>query len=252
QAIGKKTDVPVLIKITPEMGAFRLIPAAYMYMAAGAVGVTCSHNFFTFAPPDIYNGGLPDIPFMDKVASVATQGSWHRFACYRDVGSVVKYCPGFDVSACGGLVIPEQCIEAMMLGARSVQLSSGLMSNGISYISQVLDFMRNYMEEQGYNKVDDFIGMAQKHVVEYGEMIEWWHAHPVVAKIDYLKCDKCGKCLDNWCWATDWENGKPKVDPKLCSGCSICVLRCTNGARSLVPVKVDGKMPEFLPRVSHK
>lgn len=238
-------DIPIIVKIPPELPMLRLIPAAAMYQQAGAVGVTCSHLFMTAPPPDIYNRGRPAIPHMDKVSFFGVTGPAIRYtACYRNVAAVAKNSPGLDVAACGGLVIPEHTIEAMMLGAKVVQLSSGLIFNGLSFISQVIEFMKKYMKEQGYKKVDDFIGMGLEHIVDYGEFLEWWDAHPMVAKIDYLKCNKCGICMDNLCFATYWKDGKPRVDPKLCGSCNICVFRCPVGARSLVPVKVAGKMPE--------
>jgi dihydropyrimidine dehydrogenase (NAD+) subunit PreA len=243
------TDIPIIVKITPELPMLRLIPAAAMYQQAGAVGVTCSHLFMTAPPPDIYNHGRPSIPYMDKVAFFGVVGPAIRYpGCYRNVAAVAKNSPGLDVAACGGLVTPEHTIEAMMLGAKSVQLSSGIVYNGFSFISQVIEFMKRYMKEQGFKNVGDFIGLGLNYIVEHGEFLQWWDAHPVVAKIDYLKCNKCGICMDNLCFATYWKNGWPKVDTKLCSSCNICVFRCPVGARSLVPVKVGGKMPEWQKR----
>lgn len=243
------TDIPIIVKIPPELPVLRLIPGAGMYLRAGAKGVTCSHLFLTVPPPDIYKRGRPAIPFMDKVSFFGVCGPTIRqTACYRNVAAVAKYFTpaGLDVAACGGLVIPEHIIEAMMLGAKAVQLSSGLRYGGLSFISQVLEFMNKYMDEQGFKKVDDFIGMGLNYFVDFREFMEWWNTHPVVAKIDYVKCTKCGTCLDNLCFATYWEDGKPKVDPRLCGSCNICVPRCSSGARSLVPVKVAGKMPHWL------
>ena len=247
--IRERTDIPLIVKITPELPMLRLIPAAAMYEQAGAVGVTCSHLFMTAPPPDIYNRGLPSVPYMDKVSFFGVVGPAIRYpGCYRNVAAVAKNSPGLDVSACGGLVLPEHIIEAMMLGAKSVQLSSGIVYNGFGFVSQVIEFMTKYMKEQGFDSVYDFIGLGLNHIVEYGEFLQWWNAHPVVAKIDYLKCNSCGICMDNLCFATHWKNGRPRVDPKLCSSCNICVFRCPVGARSLVPIKVAGKWPEWQKR----
>ncbi len=145
------TDIPIIVKIPPELPVLRLVPGAGMYLHAGARGVTCSHLFLTVPPPDIYNRGRPAIPFMDKVSFFGVCGPTIRqTACYRNVAAVAKYFTpaGLDVAACGGLVIPEHIIEAMMLGAKAVQLSSGLRYGGLSFISQVLEFMNKYMDDQ--------------------------------------------------------------------------------------------------------
>ena len=142
-----------------------------------------------------------------------------------------------DIAACGGLVIPEHAIEAMMLGARAVELCSGIMWNGISFISKVIEFMNKYMDEQGYKKMDDFIGMGLKYVVEMQEQLEYWHAHPTVAQFDYLKCNRCRTCQDTYCYALYWEDSRPKVNTKMCAGCGLCVIRCPENAISLRPVR---------------
>ncbi len=239
KGVLKRTSVPIMLKMSPEMAIFRAIPAAQKYKASGVAGVVCSHAFMGVPPPDIYNHGRPTAPYMDKVCiGFSGTGPQARIsACYRNVAGLAKYVPGLDIAACGGLVIPEHAIEAMMLGAKVVQLCSGIMFNGLSFASQVIEFMNKYMDEQGYKRVDDFTGKGLEYFVEFSEVVEWVKAHPRTAKIDYLKCIKCGNCLDNFCWATDWKNGRPKVDPKRCSECYICVFRCPVGARSLVPIK---------------
>ena len=232
--IKARTSIPLIIKITPELGFYRLLAAMELYREAGAAGLTCDHSFYSTIPPDIYRGGEPKNSTVNTW--VGTQGPWTRFACYRDVPAVTKYGNGLDVQACGGLVIPEHCIEIMMLGAKTVQLSSGLFWNGINFSGRVLNFMRKYMEEQGYNSVNDFIGLGLRYFVEMEKSREELTAQvgKVVAQIDYDKCkESCDVCRDNWCFATTIEGDRVGVDIELCSGCNLCVIRCPHGARSM-------------------
>lgn len=233
KGIIKAVDVPIIPKITPELGFFRVINTARIYKEAGARGVTCSHAFITVPPPDIYNRGKSLMPTIEgyPIASFwCTVGPWSRFGAYRDVAAVSKYVPGLDVFACGGLVIPEHCIEVMMLGAKAVQLSAGIMWNGISFISKAINFLKKFMIEQGYNKVDEFIGLGLKHIVDMGH-VKWPYR---VARVDYSKCTGCKVCLDTWCFALYEDNGRPNVNKELCRGCNLCVIRCPQGAISLI------------------
>jgi len=157
---------------------------------------------------------------------------------YRDVALVGRHAPDINVEACGGLVIPEQAIEVMMLGAKLIQLSSGVFFNGISYPGKVVDFLRKYMEEQGYNSVNEFIGLGQKYITEMGEVQREYRPQvgKVIAHVDYDRCigpDACNECLDMFCIATYEEDSVIKIDPKLCCGCNLCVIKCSQGARSL-------------------
>lgn len=238
KAIKKKVSIPVIVKITPELGFYGLLGALPLYREAGVDGLTCDHTIMTIAPPDIYNYGKTSFPFFEKTTWWSSLGPWNRLVSYRDVALVGRHAPDIDLEACGGLVIPEQAIEVMMLGAKLVQLSSGIFFNGLSYPGKVVEFLKKYMEEQGYNSVNEFIGLGQKYIAEMGEVQREYKAQvgKLIAHIDYDKCigpEACSECLDMFCLATYEEDGVVKVDPKLCCGCNLCVIKCPYEARSL-------------------
>jgi dihydropyrimidine dehydrogenase (NAD+) subunit PreA len=238
KGMKKITDIPVTVKLTPELSFFHLRRAIPMYKESGVVAFTANHCFMTVVPPDIYNGGRTTFPHMETTTWWTTNGPWHRFACYRNVAMLGKYFPEMSVMACGGLVTPEQCVEIMMLGAQGVQLSAGVFWNGLSYPGEVVGFLKRYMEEQGYGSVNDFIGLGQKYIVEMEECQREFKSQigKVIAQIDREKCvglSACKRCLDNWCFATYVEDDQPMVDAELCSSCNLCVITCPHGARSL-------------------
>jgi dihydropyrimidine dehydrogenase (NAD+) subunit PreA len=238
KGIKRKVSIPVIVKVTPELGLYGLLGALPYYREGRVDGLLCNHCTFCIAAPDIYNRGMTTHPFTKTTTWWASGGPWNRLAVYRNVTAVAKYAPDIDVEACGGLVIPEHVIEAMMLGAKVVQLSSGIFYNGLSFVGRVVKFMERYMKEQGYNSVNDFIGLGLKYVVEMEEIQKELRAQAgkVIAHIDYDKCiglDSCRVCLDTWCHATYVEEEKIKVDPARCCACNLCVIRCPHGARSL-------------------
>ncbi len=235
--IKKVSSLPVIPKITPEMGFFRLLGALPLYTKAGVSALTCDHTVMSVPPPDIYNGGKTSIPYLNKTTWWSPVGGWNRFLSYRDVPLVAKYS-SIDVAACGGLVIPEHCIEIMMLGAKMVQLSAGILWNGLSYPRKVLNFMEKYMEDQGYRSPNDFIGLGLKYVVEMGEAQKEFKDQfdRLKVDVDYEKClgpDKCKVCLDTFCTAIYEEQGRIRLEAEYCSGCNLCVVRCPSQARKL-------------------
>ncbi|MFC1946149.1 hypothetical protein ACFLW1_03000 [Chloroflexota bacterium] len=238
KTIREKLSIPVAVKLTPELSFIHLLRAIPMYREAEVDAFTANHCFMTVVPPDIYNGGKTTFPHMENTTWFMTNGPWHRFAAYRNIAILGKYFPDSDVMACGGMVTPEQCVEVMMLGAKAVQLSSGIFLNGISFTGKVIKFLEKYMDEQGYRTVEDFRGLGQKHVVEMEECQEEFKAQigRLIAFIDREKCvglSSCKICLDNWCFAAYEEDGQPMVDKQLCSSCNICVIRCPHEAREL-------------------
>ncbi len=238
KGIKKMISVPVIVKITPELGFYGLLGALPLYREAGVDGLVCDHTIMSIAPPDIYQQGKTSFPYFNTTTWWSSVGPWNRLVSYRDVTCVAKYAPDIDVEACGGLVIPEHVIEVMMLGARMVQLSSGIFFNGIDFPGKVVGFMKKYMEEQGYNSVNDFIGLGLEYIVEMEEIQKEYRPQvgKLIARIDYDKCvgpDTCDICLNTFCIATYEEDSEVKVDPLLCCGCNLCVIRCPHGARSL-------------------
>jgi len=192
----------------------------------------------SIAPPDIYKKGATTFPHFKTTTWWSSIGGWNRLVSYRDLACVGKYAPDIDLEACAGFVIPEHVIEAMMLGAKVVQLSSGIHFNGLSYVGRVVNFMKKYMGEQGYKSPNDFIGLGLKYIVEMAEAQAEFKEQvgKVTARVNYDRCvgtDSCRTCLDTWCLATYEEGGKAMVDSGLCCGCNLCVIRCPHGARSL-------------------
>jgi dihydroorotate dehydrogenase/Pyruvate/2-oxoacid:ferredoxin oxidoreductase delta subunit len=238
KGIKKMVSVPVIVKVTPELGFYGLLGALPYYREAKVDGLLCVHSIMTIPPPDIYKRGATTFPHFKTTTWWSTIGPWNRMVSYRDVACVGKYAPDIDLEACAGFVIPEHVIEVMMLGAKVVQLSAGIFMEGISFPGRVVQFMKKYMKEQGYNNPMDFIGLGLRYIVEMGQVQAEYREQvgKVIAHVDYDKCvgpDSCRICLDTWCIATYEKEEKAMVNPELCCGCNLCVIRCPHQARSL-------------------
>jgi dihydropyrimidine dehydrogenase (NAD+) subunit PreA len=227
-------SIPVGVKISPETGFPRVVELARCIKGAGAKWIQVVNMAIGIAPPDIYNRGRPLWPFADGNPFVSASGSWLRVQCYKDVAAIRKFVPGIDIAAAGGLVVPEHIIEVMMLGARLGQLCTGVIERGRKLIRLCDTFLKKFMMEQGYQTVEEIIGLGQQYI-KYNEDVDLM-AGKIVAETDELKCNGCGVCVDNICIARYREKKIVKTREGKCAGCGGCILSCPNNAIKLVQI----------------
>ncbi len=230
RAVVKAVKIPVGVKLSPETGFPRVVRIARSVRNAGAKWIESVNMGTAIAPPDIYHGGKPLWPFVDCNPWVQIHGSWLRPICHKHVAAIAKFVPGIDIAATGGLMTPEHCIEVMMLGARLAQLCTAVIEKGNNFIRQCNAFLRKFMVEQGYQSVEDFIGIAQQDI-RYNEEL---HLIETIAELDEAKCTVCGVCADGLCIALSLNSGHIELDTEKCSGCGMCSIACTTGALKLV------------------
>lgn len=224
--------VPVGVKLSPETGFPRIVGLAKTIRDAGAKFVHVFNAAVGIAPPDIYNRGKPSWPFMDGSPFCMASGSFLRVPCYRDVAAIARYVPGIDIAAAGGLVSPRHCVEVMMLGATLTQLCTGVIEQGRSLIRQSDEFIRKFMVEQGYQRVEEIIGLGQQYI-KNNEDVDMM-AGKTVIEIDYERCTKCARCLDNVCTALYSDKGRISIYPDRCAGCGGCIIACQSDAIRIV------------------
>ncbi|MFC1905326.1 4Fe-4S binding protein [Chloroflexota bacterium] len=230
--VVKAVKIPVGVKISPETGFPRVVGLAKRIRDAGAKYVHTFNSAVGIAAPDIYNGGRPLWPFADGNPFCMSSGSWLRFPCYRNVAAISRFVPGLEIAAAGGLVIPEHCVEVMMLGATLAQPCTGVIEQGRALIRQCDKFMKKFMVEQGYHSVQEFIGLGQQYI-KNSEDVDLMGGK-VIAELDEKKCTKCGRCVDNICVALYSDKGKIKINVDKCGGCGGCIIACPSDAIKLV------------------
>ncbi len=237
KAVVEAVDIPVGVKFTPETGFPRVVALAQAVKEAGAAFVSGINAPITVAPPDIYRGGRGKWTGISANPICAALGPWDRFLLYRNLGTISLFVPGLELTGIGGLVEPEQVVEAMMLGARICQLSSGLLWKGHRLIKKCLDFLADYMDSQGYASVEEFIGAGIPYIQPVENLD--WRSEEFLAVVDEEACTACGRCATGICTARSLVGTPPgiEVDPSLCMGCGLCQAICPEGAVKMVEQK---------------
>ena len=247
EAAVKAVKIPVGVKLTPETGFPRLVTVAEAIKAAGAAFISGINAPITCSPPDIYNDGKAKWPGIEDHMLCAALGPWDRFLCYRNLSTLSMFVPGMELAAIGGLVEPEHIVEAMFLGGRVAQLSSGLFWRGTKLIEDTVKFLDDYMDNMGYKSTDDFIGKAIMHMKPVEDID--WKMEDYVSITDDRACVRCGICSKGICDARTLKDHplRMEVNEDMCYGCGLCHAVCPQHAISIVEKKHKVIGVSFIP-----
>lgn len=238
--VSRAVKIPVGIKLTPETGFPAIVGLARRIRDSGAKFISTVNCAVAIAPPDIYNRGKSPYPFINGNAFAGGTGSYLRMIVNKDVAAIARFAPGIDITAAGGVMAPEHAIQMMMLGARLVQVTTGVMEQGRSLLRRCNSFMEKFMTEQGYRSTDEFIGLGQQNI-KYLEEIDMCVGQ-VKQVTDEDKCTNCGTCADALCAIRTMENGKLKIRKQDCTGCGACIVACRQNAIRLEKTVSDYKV----------
>jgi dihydropyrimidine dehydrogenase (NAD+) subunit PreA len=226
--IKQTVDIPVITKLIPD--GVDVLPQALAAEKAGADAIDAIGSLSGAYKVDIYDGGKTKIPGA-RTAVFQLSGAMMKPYSQNAVARISKAL-GIPVMGTGGLMTWTDVIEMIMFGATTVSFCALLMIDGFEALTKIEKRLRKYMEQQGYNRIDDFRGAALKYVAPSMVACE---VIPCVAKIDKDKCTGCGKCIKPaHCLAISMENEKAVVNEAECLGCGTCFLLCPMKAVSMI------------------
>ena len=223
------TNMPVIVKLTPNIGNILLPGRAAKAGGADAVSLINTINSIVgvdldaMAPYPVVDGkgthGGYCGPAVKPIAlnMVAELG--------RD--AVMNRLP---ISAIGGISNWRDALEFMVLGASTVQVCTAAMHHGFRIVDDMKTGLSNWLDEKGYS-MSDVVGKAIPNVTD------WKYLnlnYKTIAHIDQDKCIQCGLCYVA-CEDTSHQsinatriNGKRhyEIIDDECVGCNLCQHVC--------------------------
>jgi dihydropyrimidine dehydrogenase (NAD+) subunit PreA len=102
-------------------------------------------------------------------------------------------------------------------------------------IPRIAKKLLQFMEEKGYETIDDFRGCALKYIVT-PDKVEYVYMLP---EVNESLCNGCGTCVGlGHCEVLALENDKAKVvAPQKCYSCAVCYWLCPKKAIQMVEPK---------------
>ena len=227
QAVRKGTKLPVLAKMTPNITS--MIPPAVKAMEAGADGLAAINTIKSIMNVNLNTfASAPDVCGKSSVGGYsgkAVKPIALRFINEMASNDKLKRVP---ISGMGGIETWQDAAEFMALGCSTVQITTAVMQYGYRIIDDLIDGLKRYMAEKGYNSVFDFIGKANENIISADDLDRSYICFP---KFDREKCVSCGRCVVS-CYDGGHQaiklngSGKPVLDGRKCVGCHLCKIVC--------------------------
>lgn len=223
-------EIPVITKLTPNVHS--VVPVGRAVVEAGSGGLSLINTIQSVT--GIHLGTLVPNP---NVNGRSTFGGYCGPAVkpialkfLTTLAQDERTCQ-IPLSGIGGISNWRDAVEFFLLGATSVQICTAAMLNGFRIIGDLCEGLSDWMEEKGYRKISDFIGLSVPKITRWEELDL---KYKVVAAIDQKLCIHCGLCYiaceDTSHQSIVMEKGVPynnyTVKEEDCVGCNLCQIVC--------------------------
>ena len=214
-----------------ERGA---VGAAEAAEAAGADAIASINTLNSLPGIDIRT--FVPYPNVDgRSAFQGLSGAAIKPIALRTVAQIAK-AVNIPVSGIGGIYNWRDAAEFILAGASSLQVCSAVMHHGYRIINDMTAGLLNYMEEMGFETINDFCGKALPNIFRHNDLSR---AYKLYSQPDAEKCVGCGRCVavcaDSAYSAIHLdESRKAVVDKEKCDGCGLCTQVCPVSCMTMV------------------
>ncbi|MHB8262013.1 MAG: NAD-dependent dihydropyrimidine dehydrogenase subunit PreA [Bacteroidia bacterium] len=240
--------IPVITKLTPNVHS--VVPAGRAVIAAGTNGLSLINTIQSVTGIDldtlVPNPNVGGKSVFGGYCGPAVKPIALKMLTTLSQDSVAKKVP---ISGIGGISTWKDAVEFMLLGASNVQVCTAAMHYGFRIVRDMCDGLNNWMDEKGYQSIDDFVGLSVPKITKWEELDINYH---IIAKIDQEKCIHCGLCYiaceDTSHQSIDIEKGNPyntyTIKEEECVGCNLCKIVCP--VDDCITMEVHRKGDEYL------
>jgi len=168
--VSGATKKPVWAKMTPNITDISV--PALKSVEGGATGVTAINTILS-----IVGINLKSLRPMPTVEGYSVPGGYScqavRPIALRMVSQLGKALPeNTTINGMGGVESAEDAVQFILLGSHTVQVCTGAMLQGYGMVKELCKGLEEFMEEHGFETLDDFRGMSLEYLTTHHDLVE--------------------------------------------------------------------------------
>lgn len=226
KAVKRGSKLPMMAKMTPNVTD--MVPIAKACLEGGADGIAAINTIKSICNVDLDKKiGMPIVNGKSSISGYS--GKAVKPVALRFIQQLRTGIEDVQISGIGGIETWEDAAEFILLGAKTLQVTTAIMQYGYRIIEDMCNGLSHYLEDQGYDSLEEMVGAASKNIIPCEELDRSYIVYP---KIDLDKCVGCGRCYIS-CFdgahqaiEFDEETRRPSVNKDKCVGCHLCATVC--------------------------
>lgn len=228
KATIKGTHLPVLAKMTPNVGNMEI--PAMAAMNAGATGIAAINTIKSIMNVDMdHYGSQPSV--RGKSAVGGYSGKTVKPIALRFIHDMKKHEPLKDtpISGMGGIETWTDAAEFIALGCENLQITTSIMQYGYRIIDDLIEGLSAYLSDKGMTSLNQLVGLGLEHIVPAEDLDRSSIEYPKFNKDACIACGRCYlSCYDGGHQAIKMseKDHKPVLSASNCVGCQLCAVVC--------------------------
>lgn len=226
KAVKRGSKLPMMAKMTPNVTD--MVPIAKACLEGGADGIAAINTIKSICNVDLDKKiGMPIVNGKSSISGYS--GKAVKPVALRFIQQLRTGIEDVQISGIGGIETWEDAAEFILLGAKTLQVTTAIMQYGYRIVEDMCNGLSHYLEDQGYDSLEEMVGAANKNIIPCEELDRSYIVYP---KIDLDKCVGCGRCYIS-CFdgahqaiEFDEETRRPSVNKDKCVGCHLCASVC--------------------------
>ncbi|MEI6764603.1 MAG: NAD-dependent dihydropyrimidine dehydrogenase subunit PreA [Bacteroidota bacterium] len=227
ETVRKVTHLPLVAKMTPNITDMN-VPALFA-KRGGADAISAINTVKGLSGIDI-NQIVPTLNVFGKGSISGYSGPAVKPIGLRYIADLAQNKElGLPISGMGGIETWIDALEYILLGASTVQVTTGVIHYGYGIVEDMIEGLSDYMQSKNIAHVSDLVGKALPSLCETDHFDL---KRQGIAKYDLDRCIGCGQCFvvcnDSGGQALEWDSNKRRPVPleNKCLSCMVCSFVC--------------------------